>query len=400
MHHFSTSLPALRPLQAWFKALCAAAVLVGCGGGGTSPGDSGTFAYGPISGFGSIIVNGVRYDDSSSSVSSEDDDDNPGRSSGDLKLGMVVQVKAGSIQSDDSGRRSSASEIRFGSEIVGPVGTKGTDSFTLLGQTVKVSTSTVYDASSNPPLTGFAQIAQGDVLEVYGLLDTAGNVYTATRIERKNNASEYKIRGAISALDDSATGKTFKIGSETISYASATKLPSSLANGQIVRAKLQTAKNAAGAWVATRVKNGAPSMSASGEAEIKGTVEGLASGSRSFKVNGIDVDANGATIYPASLANGAFVEVEGSLSGGKLVARKVELEDSSSSSMGSFEFHGKVEARTGDRITVRSTPIELVSGTAFDRGATLANVIIGTCVEVKTNASMTATYIKLDNDCL
>jgi Domain of unknown function (DUF5666) len=394
------SLPsvALRnPLKTLWIAIGAAAILAACGGG-DGPAMKTSYAIGPINGFGSIIVNGVRYDDSSSSVSSEDDDDNPGRSSSDLKLGMVVQVKAGSISTDASGsQRSSASEIRFGSEIVGPVGTKGTDTFTLLGQTVKVDANTIYDSSSSPPLSGFDQIAENDVLEVYGLLDTAGNAYTATRIERKNNASEYKIRGAIGSLDPDA--KTFKIGSETISYASASKLPANLADLQIVRVKLQTEKNAAGAWVATRVKNGMPRMDDTSEAEVKGSVKDL--NGRMFTVSGIPVDATNAAIFPANLAEGAFVEVEGSLSGGKLIARKVELEDSSSSTMGSFEFHGKVQFRDVNSITVRDTKLTLVEGsTVFDRGATLANVVTGTCVEVKANASMNATYIKLDNDCL
>jgi hypothetical protein len=392
------------PLHSLLKLALVTAVLAGCGGGGGGGSSSTTsFAYGPITGFGSIVVNGVRFDDYSSSVSSEDDDNSESRSKSDLKLGMVVQVKAGSIQSDDSGRRGSASEIRYGSEIVGPVGPNpAADTFTLLGQVVKVSATTIYDnSSSSAPLRGFADIQTGDVLEVYGLLDAAGQTYSATRIERKNNALEYKVRGAISALDSSAAVKTFKIGSETIFFGTATKLPNTLANNQIVRVKLQTAKNATGAWVAIRVKDARPSMDDSSEAEVKGTVAGLSGASRTFTVSGIEVDATSAAIYPGNLANGALVEVEGALVGGKLIARKVELEDSNSTSSGAFEFHGRVAGLNAARTSfaVHGVTLTINDATSFIRGAARATLADGQCVEVRATSAMLATEVKLDNDC-
>ena len=53
-----------------------ATLIAACGGGGGGlTADSATaYAAGPITGFGSIIVNGIRFDDSSASVL--DDDDN------------------------------------------------------------------------------------------------------------------------------------------------------------------------------------------------------------------------------------------------------------------------------------------------------------------------------------
>ncbi|MEQ1804588.1 MAG: DUF5666 domain-containing protein, partial [Burkholderiaceae bacterium] len=137
------------PLQSALKLACVTVVLAGCGGGGGGSSSATSFAYGPISGFGSIIVNGVRFDDSSSSVSSEDDDDSSTRhSSSDLKLGMVVAVQGGPITSDDSGHHSRAGDIRFGSELVGPVvGTPDVANkrFTLLGQTVQIGANTIFD---------------------------------------------------------------------------------------------------------------------------------------------------------------------------------------------------------------------------------------------------------------
>ncbi len=135
MNTFSNHI-ATRPVQTVFKLACIAAILAGCGGGGDSGTTSTTsFASGPIQGFGSIIVNGVRFDDSSAKVSSEDDDNGESRNRSELKLGMVVDVQGGATSSDDSGRHGKANDIRFGSELVGPVTALAADGFTLLGQT-------------------------------------------------------------------------------------------------------------------------------------------------------------------------------------------------------------------------------------------------------------------------
>jgi Domain of unknown function (DUF5666) len=390
---------ARHPLQTIFKLACVAAILTGCGGGGSggTTGSSMTsFAYGPISGFGSIIVNGVRFDDSSSSVSSEDDDDNQTRhSSSDLKLGMVVAIQGGSITSDDSGHRSKAGEIRFGSELVGPVGPNPdatAKTFTLLGQTVQIGDKTIFDNSSVPALASISDIKAGDVLEVHGLFNTTSKAYDATRIERKTGATLYKIRGVVADW----SGTTFKIGTELISYPAGLNLPSGFANGQIVRVKLQTVQ-IADAWVATRIKSGVRSMGDHSEAEVKGTVTDFKSKS-DFKVNGISVDATNATIYPSSLGNGAFVEVEGSMVADKLMAKKVTLEDSTDTD--DFEFHGRVVNLNAAHTTfeVHSVTVTITDRTAFAR-TTQANLAENMCVEVKTDAAMNATYVKADNDC-
>jgi hypothetical protein len=392
------------PLQSALRLACVTAVLAGCGGGGGGSSSTTSFAYGPISGFGSIIVNGVRFDDSSSSVSSEDDDDSQThRSSSDLKLGMVVAIQGGLISSDDSGHHSRAGEIRFGSELVGPIGPTIalnassiplTGQFTVLGQTVNVDSSTIFDDRFG---TGFAGLAPGDIVEVHGMLDAKTGNYTATRVEPKAAATQYKIRGVVAALDPNA--RTFKIGSESISYAADLKLPNSFAKDQIVRVKLQTTQ-VNNAWIATRIKSGVNSMGDHTEAEVKGTVKDFSPTSKTFTVSGISVDASKASIYPSSLDNGAFVEVEGTMVNNTLIARKVALEDSISEGTGDFEFHGRISnlnpAHTS--FEVHSVTVTVTNTTEFAR-TTKDDLAANMCVEVKTDAAMNATYIKADNDC-
>ena len=186
MHLASIPARSVRARHLFLQLAAAALLLAGCGGGGSAgPSSGGTgvaptsFTAGHISGFGSIIVNGVRYDDSAALVT--DDDGN--RSSREaLKLGMRVEIHGGGISDDGKGPRAAASEIRHGAELRGPVSAMDAMARTLvvLGQTVRVLDTTVIDERL---VGGFAGIAVGAVLEVHGTLDAATGVYTATRLE-------------------------------------------------------------------------------------------------------------------------------------------------------------------------------------------------------------------------
>ncbi len=406
MNTFSNHI-ATRPVQTVFKLACIAAILAGCGGGGTGgTSTTSTFASGPIQGLGSIIVNGVRFDDSSASVASDDDDNNEVHKSGDLKVGMVVTVQGDAITTDDSGaRRSKASEVHFGSELVGPAqsisrnagGLTGT--FSVLGQLVTVDKSTTFDDSLSG---GVAGLAGGTVVEVHGLFDSAKTTYTATRVEAKSSAGEFKIRGTVSALNKDA--KTFKIGDKTISYDPATA-PSTLADGQIVRVKVQKTPDANGNLVAIRIKSGERKVEDHDEAEIKGAVSNIGTNGTTFDVNGQAVDASKVTNLP-TLKAGDFVEVEGSLSNRILNAKKVSLEDGNAPGAGEFEFHRKIVSAnaTAKTFVLDTTTISWDDTTTFQKGATAASLTKDTCVEVKAvtksgSTELSARTIKLDNSC-
>ena len=133
-----------------------AALIAACGGGGDTPAVAGAsqataYAAGPISGFGSVIVNGVRFSDDSASVS-DDDDNSRGRS--ELKLGMMVEVDGQGL--DHAAGSARALRIRFGSEIVGPINRidSAGNSLVVLGQTVEIKPTTVFDDSITGGLAG------------------------------------------------------------------------------------------------------------------------------------------------------------------------------------------------------------------------------------------------------
>lgn len=383
-----------RPLHLLANMLFAAVLLTGCGGGGsgsTSTPAKSSVTAGPITGFGSVIVNGTRFDVSSASVANDDDE---AKSDSDLKLGMVVEVEADEITSDNAGSHAHAKNIHFRSAIIGPVDAIDTSTrlLVVLGQTVDVSATTVFGASL--PAGPFS-ISVGDVLEIFGMLDTATGHYLATRIERVN-VSFFKLRGVVTNLDTSA--RTFMIGGETISYANLTpdKIPADLANGLLVYVKLETTQ-VAGVWVAVKVKDAVPRMKDHDEAELKGLVTSVTSQTQ-FSVDGIPVDASSATFDPAgaTIAVGTEVEVEGAANNGVIIATKVSIEDGNEDALNGFELHAVIEMldATSKTFVLRGVTVSYGGSTVVFMNGMIGDLANGRMVEVKGNLSTDGTRIE------
>ena len=405
--------------RALLAALLAAAALAACGGGGgggggdssavpTGAAASDTVSQGAITGFGSIIVNGVRYDDSAAAVSDEDEDDNPSRSKDDLRLGMVVTVSGSSGTSTGS-----ASAVAYGSELKGPVqsigGSTGTatvaggsQTLVILGQTVVVGPRTVFDPLSLAG--GFGDIRPGNVLEVHGYLDAAANRLLATRINRESGASHYKITGTISSLNSGS--RSFRIGSETFLYGAIEqgRLRVEPANGLTVKVRLSVQQAATSTWTATRIKPAArKALENNRRVEVEGLINAFTSTTR-FSVNGMPVDASSARFPkgPAGLALGARVEVKGSVVNGTLIAIQVKVEDDADED-NEIELYGTVSAlNTGARtFVVRGVTVSYPVTVRFERGSA-SNLVNGARVEVKASSApvgstVQAQRIKFEN---
>lgn len=355
-----------------------ATVLVACGGGGSGATTAQSFTSGPISGLGSIIVNGVRFDDRSAAVESEDDSGTHDRR--DLKLGMMVEVESSSI--DDSTGRAVAKRVRFGSEIVGPVASVDATAQTLsvLDQTVEIKPTTVFDDS----LTGgFAAFAPGQVLEIHALFDAASGHYVATRVELESTVAAYRLRGRISALD--TVVKTFQIGAAVISYAGVAEadLPA-LANDLRVRVRLQTTQ-VAGQWVALSVRTGVRRVDDFGDARLRGLVTAFTS-PQQFEVQGVPVNASGAVFEPnaGAVQLGAIVSVRGSVVDGTLVATRVKLLDGEDDDWQRVELHGSVSGldTTAQTFMLREVKIDYSQVLEWKDGLP-TNLVDNRQVEVK-----------------
>ncbi|MEQ1807550.1 MAG: DUF5666 domain-containing protein, partial [Burkholderiaceae bacterium] len=340
----------------WLRATLVLLLLGGCGGGVDSGGTGGAAVYasGPINGFGSIIVNGVRFDDSSSALDVRDDDGGL-RSKSELKLGMVVEVRGSTITTDVSGVRSStASSITLGSEIVGPIGAgfnPAATTFVVLGRNIDVQPTTVF-----ADVGGMGGLAQGQVVEVYGLYNAFTDRFTATRIERKFGAvSTYRIRGPIT-IPVPGTPR-FLIGSELIDYSTLVggNLPANLTNGTVVRVRFSASQTTAGVWNATQLRDGTSRPDDGQHSKLEGLIDGYTA--TGFSIAGIPVTTQGVIPIPAGsvLNNGVRVEVEGTFINGALAASSIEVEDDFGNP--EFEFHGPVEAVTPTTLAIHGVNI-------------------------------------------
>jgi hypothetical protein len=312
-----------RLLRALIQAVLLA--LVACGGGvetGGTGASGAAYAEGPITGFGSIIVGGVRFDESTARI---EDTDGSLRSRSDLRLGMVVQVESGRISTDASGGRTgTASTVRLGAELLGPVTALdlANSRVEVLGQVVRLTTSTALDGVPG----GASALSPGSVVEVQGFFDassTAAN-YVATRVDlRTAMPASYRVRGAARQVDSGA--RTLRIGTQVFDLA-ASGVPAGLVDGVFVRLVVQTAQ-VSGRWPVVSAAIETRRLPDRDEAEVEGLITDFTNAA-AFAVNGIAVQTSSSTSFPqgsAGLGLGVRVRVEGRASAGALVATSVSL---------------------------------------------------------------------------
>ena len=310
-------------------------------------------AVGSITGFGSIIVNGIKYDDSSTTVSVDSDTEKSlAQTTADLKLGMQVELKH---------TAGLASEVLVASALRGPVTSVDAAQYTLLvlGQKVLVDVSGA-DATVLDGFASFADIKANDWIEVHATESADGSL-KATRIERESAAQStaIKIAGKLSALDSIA--KTFKLGSTTINYANSTIRPAIavLANDQRVYVFSDNAITA-GVVNAKKIRIKDAKLVGVAQGNVAGLVTDFVSLS-DFKVGGIKVDASKARFEngaQADLVNGAAVRIKGAVNSGVITASEIE-------------FKKKLGAESSV-ISVKGTVSDFVSLSSFKlRGQTI-----------------------------
>jgi hypothetical protein len=290
---------------------------------------------GPITGFGSIIVNGITYDTSGAIFTR---DDNPS-SQDDFKVGETVIVK-GTIEDDNTGAVAETVEL---DEIVeGPVSSINEFGvLTVLGQAVTISLDTAVDDSCPASLDdpGIAAV------EVYGTVDGNGTI-AATRIECKTalEVDEYEVNGTVSNLN--AGNFTFSINGLQVNYSSAT-VDDNFPGGQIsegdpVEVKGLPANFDDGVTPpvmgASKVeyKGGVLAGNEGDHYEVEGFISDFVSATQfNVRVGSlvIAVTTTDSTVYEggssADLGNNLKVEVEGDLnSSDQLQATKIEIKTS------------------------------------------------------------------------
>ncbi len=397
-----------------FTASLSVLLLAACGGGSgttaplvgeTSPpaptASKAIVAIGPISGFGSIIVNGVKFDTSSAQFTV----DEVNGSQSDLKVGQVVTVK-GTLDAEGNAK---ADSVLFDELVEGPITSIDLElgEIIVLGQTILISEDTSFDDSPQKPT--LEDLVVGDGIEVSGTFDEDGNIL-ASLIDPKPGNGIYEISGYIANLDTAAM--TFDFNGLTIGYANA-GLPgfgdAGPMEGDYASVKGRNFDNG-GTFLATRVKNEDDNPGEAGdEAEIEGVITAFTS-AQSFSLGSIAVITNADTEFEdgssADLGLGVRVEVEGEFNeDGVLVADEVEFEIESN-----IRVRATVEAVDAEAgtITICGVTFNANLNTRFDDKSeaelttfSLANIEAGDTVRLDSfrsaDGSLTATHIRREN---
>lgn len=322
--------------------LAAGLALAACGGGSSSgaptgntpsppaPAPTAVTAIGSITGFGSVYVNGTRYEvEADTIIDIEDEAESMGDDSR-LRLGMKVRVEG----RDDNGQRS-ASRIEFDEDLKGPIESITPDAadpafgmFSLMSQSVTVDARTVFDDDignndANPGI-GFRDLQVGMIVEVSGF-PTADGIL-ATRVDRE--------------LD--AIGGNPDVGQPGV-------------DGD--------------------------------ELELKGFVDNIASDLASITVSGVVFIVNGVTIFEDGLQlnddlRGVFVEVKADVAGAEYVAVRVEREDDfgDGNRNGEVEFEGVLQS-VDTNATPNTFTIDGITVPVLD-ASSLAG-LVGMRIEIK-----------------
>ena len=363
----------------------AAVLLAACGYSADTAGIQGTgsptpaAAVGPITGFGSIFVNGVEYTTSNAQILI----DGQAGAETQLQTGQVVTVQ-GTVNSD--GTTGTATQVTFAGDVQGPVTQIDlvANTLVILGQKVQITSSTVLDASIQPAdLTG---LPTGTLVEVSGFADDSG-VIVASRVDVKSASSGFQVKGVLQGLD--TTGHTFHINGLVIDYSAATTT-GVLADGSTVEAQGGAILGSTGALLAIHVEV-LPGLgtSANEYADIEGIIATFTS-TADFVVQGehVTTDANTQfVLHGLTLGANVQVDVRGQFdASGTLQAKKVEIRPQSASLVSGLVDSVTVSSNT---LSVLGVTIVMSASTELEdrsnqhvRQFRLTDVQVGDYVEV------------------
>lgn len=398
-------------------AACCSLLLTACGGGSSSstatPGSSNSSAAsgqstvaGTVTGFGSVIVDGVRVDNHAVAAGKEIEDGSI--QPAELKLGQHVEIQHnGNLV---------ASQVRVASEAEGAVTAVNVAAGTLVvvNQSVVVNT----DATLGPvtvfgsPYAKLADIKVGDNVEIHALLktDAAGKVtLQATRIDQRAAENIDRVNGLVSNL--SLTTHMFKLGSLVIDFTDAKLLPAGLvlANGTEVRVALPAGAAKEGITVkALVVKARDRKLESEGkEAELGGAISIVDPVAKIMTVNGVTVDFSAAAFNQTGrglpdLKVGTYVVIKGAyVISGTLKASTIVIRGVDKDRGNEVELHGTISNfNSPSDFTVRGVPIN-ASGAVIDAScgvnATLANGLqVSITGSLSASGQVTITAVKCE----
>ena len=376
------------------SVLCGAATLAACGGNeqvaGIDGGDAvpppppvvvSVVSVGTITGFGSIIVNDIRYELNGAEITV---DGSPGTEA-DLAVGQVVAVR-GTL--GDDGTTGTATNVDFNSLLEGPVTSVDIAAGTLvvLGQVVRIDSATSFDDGIVPG--SIEGVNVGDAVEISGFFLADGTI-SATRVELQPALGELEVNGLVSNVG----ATTFNIGGLVVDYSGAMleDFPNgALEDGQPVEAR-GNMLGGSGELIATVVEFKGNDFGDDDvdQVELEGFITRFVS-ETDFDVEGVPVTTNAQTTYEngtnADLTLNRKVEVEGDFdANGVLIAEEIEIKLS-----GEVRVESVVESVQSNQLTVLGLAIEVQPSTRLEdksdadlESFAVSDINIGDYVEIR-----------------
>ncbi len=319
-------------------------------GGGSTFADNGgihgtgvqAVQVGPIDAFGSVFVNGIRYDTNAAVflINGQPATQN------DLAIGQVIRIEANSPSNE-------AMQVEYVETVKGPVQSidVANNSFVALGQTIQITSTTEFDEVT------FAALLVGDIVEVSGFRDV-NKVIRATYVEKEVNVLTYQVTGNI----ENIAATTFNIAGLTVVHNDA-----ALQNGQLVDVIGLANDFNVNTLIASEIRTGfAPNPEEGQEVEVEGIITSFTSAAL-FEVNGLVVETDASTQIEngviADLALDVRIEVEGNYTtNGTLLADHIEIKPE-----GTIEVRSTVEAvdTANNTITILNTILAVNSSTSY-----------------------------------
>ncbi len=383
-------------LRKLMLAICLAFSLVSlssCGGeGGVGSGGTGITAAGlqtgTVSGFGSVIIEGNKYDDSSATISIETEPGNPATTTSNaIKLGMQVRA-----QFDTTEKLTTLVTVPT---VVGLVSAVNLNALIVAGQEIKLLTSA---AGASAPtvfegVSSVAGLAKGDRVEVFGHLDNL-NAIIATRIELLDDSSVLtKVTGVVGGVVNSPLTQRFSVGTLTVSTDSATKkLPLSantalVKTGDVITVWSNTdISNSSLIAKVVRVEDGSAISNIPWRAG--GPISQLDSTARTLRLGDVIVNFANATFSGgllADLQNGLLVRVKGnaaSTNNRQLNAVQIELIKATDKLK--IELAGTItDYSSANSFKVRGTLVNASAANIVFENGTLSNFSDGVLIEME-----------------
>jgi len=348
------------------------------------PATTGVLSTGVISGFGSVYLNGERYDTTDVAVTMDDQ----AADISQLRVGQYIELKGHEHGAGDL----DAEVIRYHNVLEGPISSidAGADSFVAMGQTVLVTFDTVFGDDVAP--ASVDGLAVGGVVEVSGLVPEDG-VIDATRIDLKPDGGPYDVTGYVTRV--SMVEHRFNLNGLVVDYSTANMedfTTGDPAAGDLVLVKGFTFL-ADGAFLAIHVELRSEDRLAAGPSDIV-AVEGMVASFVSvtdFEVAGWKVTTTASTEYEhgtsADLANDVHVFVKGVADAtGVLVAHKIAFREVSEirvvAQVGAIAPYGELVLLGLEVATTDTTVYRDMSALSL-RDFGLDDVVVGSWLDVR-----------------